>query len=150
MARGGICSAQRAWAIGFLLWVSIPARIGTFSFPVSHRNRSTIRALNCVLPHAVLIPNNSISGLVKTRASANTSSMSSPMSVSRMTFSRTAVATGCWADARGEDARKIVTSQVVSQRFLISCSFGFIFFIRTRKLHCIMPPFTDPRGWDGA
>ena len=66
--------------------MATPASTGMPFLPASSTSRFASRARNAVSPQAVVIPITSISGLRRASASANASSMSSPMSVSRITL----------------------------------------------------------------
>src|SRR5580765_3760430 len=97
-STGAPSLAQRACEKLALLLEVIPSAIGIPVEPFSFRKRCTSCARNSVSPQAVEIPTISTSGLRKASASANTSSMSSPISVSRMILVFAAPATGaCWA-----------------------------------------------------
>ena len=78
--------AHDAWVNTLLAFVGTPMNTGILCCPVSHKRPSTNCARSPVLPHAVVTPSSFSSGLVNTRASAYASSMSSPISVSRITF----------------------------------------------------------------
>ena len=83
----GRASAYRACVNSVFGSVRSPTATGTLPCPVSPSSRSASLARSSVSPEAVVIPSSSISGLRSASVSANASSMSSPRSVSMITFS---------------------------------------------------------------
>jgi len=87
-----------------------PAATGMSGRPTSARKRSRSLARVSVSPKVVVMPRICNSGLRRARATAKASSMSSPMSVSRITFSGRAFSEGAgvgedWPEQTGEAIR---------------------------------------------
>ena len=89
----------------------------------------TVRA-NAVLPHAVVTPNSFSSGLVNTRPSAYASSMSSPISVSRITFCG---ASGCFCARAYLEPAASRQMTIITKHFKRICS-------HSRAEHRFQPP----------